>query len=147
MDTRLAGHDTRFTTLGQGVTTLTEGFEGFNERLDLVDDHVEAVNQRVGQLPALLEVGEVHKRVAGLISAQTDAQGERFDTLTERLAETVPALRDLIQSRPDQAQLSKILDDLLSPTHADMTRHLTALEETMLALAEALLRPTRPPKD
>lgn len=35
----------------------------------------------------------------------------------------------------------------MEPAHTDLTRRLGALEETMLALAEALLRPTRADKD
>ncbi|WP_424529091.1 hypothetical protein ACOZ38_05680 [Sphaerisporangium viridialbum] len=166
-DSRLAGVDGRLAGLDQRLTdvdgrllaqdqrfgTVDESFEGVNERLEMVDDRVEAVNQRVGQLPGLLEVGEVHKRVGELLSAQGDDQGKRFDTIEKRLAEAAAAmppvteLMDLVRARPDREQLSATVDEIIQPSHNDLTRRLGALEETMLALAEALLRPTRTPKD
>ncbi|MEU8265952.1 hypothetical protein AB0B89_02200 [Sphaerisporangium sp. NPDC049002] len=160
VDGRLAGLDQRLTDVGdrltaqdQRFTTLGESFEGVNERLEMVDDRVEAVNQRVGQLPGLLEVGEVHKRVGELLSAQGDDQGKRLDAIDKRLTEAATALppmaelMDLMRARPDRAQLAETVDEVIQPTHNDLTRRLGALEETMLALAEALLRPTRTPKD
>jgi chromosome segregation ATPase len=160
VDDRLTGLDGRLTDVdgrlhghGQRFDAIEGGFEGVNERLEMVDDRVEAVNQRVGQLPALLEVGEVHKRVGDLISAQGDDQGRRFDTLDERLAEAAAAmpplgeLVELVRRRPDRDQLSETVGEIIQPTHNDLTRRLGALEETMLALAEALLRPSRTGKD
>ncbi|WP_248965001.1 hypothetical protein [Sphaerisporangium perillae] len=146
VDDRLAKQDERF-------GTIDASFEDVNERLEMVDDRVEAVNQRVGQLPALLEVGEVPKRVGELISAQSDDQGKRFDRLDERLTEAASAmpplgeLVELVRARPDRDQLSETVDQIIQPTHSDLTRRLGALEETMLALAEALLRPARTTKD
>jgi archaellum component FlaC len=160
VDGRLAGVDERLTEVGGNISAhdqrfgaIEEAFEGVNERLEMVDDRVEAVNQRVGQLPGLLEVGEVHKRVGELISAHGEGQDKRFDTLDERMAETAAAmpslteLTELVRARPDRDQLSETVDEIIQPTHNDLTRRLGALEETMLALAEALLRPARTAKD
>ncbi|MFC7382621.1 coiled-coil domain-containing protein [Sphaerisporangium rhizosphaerae] len=149
----LTGVDGRLSKQDERLGAIDAGFEDVNERLEMVDDRVEAVNQRVGQLPALLEVGEVHKRVGELIRAQADDQGRRFDTLDERLTEAAAALPplgelvELVRARPDRDQLSETVDQIVQPTHRDLTRRLGALEETMLALAEALLRPARSPKD
>ncbi|MEV7967742.1 hypothetical protein AB0O34_17405 [Sphaerisporangium sp. NPDC088356] len=150
LDQRLADVDGRLSAQDQRFATVDESFEGVNERLEMVDDRVEAVNQRVGQLPGLLEVGEVHKRVGELISAQGDDQGKRLDMIEKRLADAMPPmteLMDLVRARPDRDQLSETVDEIIQPTHNDLTRRLGALEETMLALAEALLRPTRTAKD
>ncbi|MFC4590493.1 hypothetical protein [Sphaerisporangium corydalis] len=153
LDQRLAGVDERVSGQDQRFTAIDDGFEGVNERLEMVDDRVEAVNQRVGQLPALLEVGEVHKRVGELISAQGDDHGGRLDTIDRRLTEAaglMPPLADLVElvrARPDREQLSETVGEIVQPTRDDLTRRLGALEETMLALAEALLRPARTPKD
>lgn len=161
VDASLAEVGDRVTGLDERVSGVTSGqdrrfdtvdacFEAVGERLDIVDDRVEAVNQRVGQLPALLEVGEVHKRVSELIAAQGDDHGRRFDVIDTRLAEAataMPKLTELVRARPDRDQLSEAVDEVVQPTHTDLTRRLGALEETMLALAEALLRPARAPKD
>ncbi|GIH29173.1 hypothetical protein Aph01nite_74830 [Acrocarpospora phusangensis] len=155
VDGHLGRHDERFTTLDERVNVLDESLrarftaldEQVAERLDGVDDRVEAVSQRVGQLPATLEISELHKNL-GDLSAE---HAGRFDTVERRLAEAADALTPLITARPDHGQLTetltKTLTDTVEPAQNDMTRRLGALEETMLALAEALLRPTRTGKD
>ncbi len=95
--------------------------EQLGERFDGVDDRVESINQRLGQLPATLEIGELHRLV-----------GE---------------IAPLVETRPDREAVREALSTTVEPAHTDLTRRLGALEETMLALAEALLRPTRGSKD
>ncbi|GAA0387153.1 hypothetical protein Acor_25160 [Acrocarpospora corrugata] len=151
VDSHLGRHDERFTTLDERVNTLDEGLRGrltaldeqVAERLDGVDDRVEAVSQRIGQLPATLEISELHKNLGDLGAEHAS----RFDTVELRLTEAAEALTPLITARPDREQLAETLARTVEPAHTDMTRRLGALEETMLALAEALLRPTRNNKD
>ena len=49
----------------------------------------------------------------------------------------------MLRAQPDREQLGTALTRSMEPARADLNRRLGALEETMLALAEALLRPTR----
>src|SRR5690606_25346013 len=121
VDNRMAASDTRF--------------EQVNERLDLVDDHIEAVSHRIGLLPATLDLGELRTRLTQAVTALQADQSERFDAFERRLADAaadLSPLLDAINARPDRAEFT-----------AAVSRRLGALEETMLALAEALLRPTR----
>ncbi|ACZ84150.1 hypothetical protein [Streptosporangium roseum] len=112
-------------------------------RLEGVDDRVEAVDQRVGRLPAVLNISEI-------VGAQTDDHARRFAALDERVVQSQAALlplADMLGAQPDREQLAEALSETMEPTRADLTRRLGALEETMLALAEVLLRPTRNDKD
>jgi chromosome segregation ATPase len=149
--------DARFTTVDEHVgaaegrltgrmDTAARRFEEVNDRLDTVDDRVEAVNQRVGQLPALLEISELHKHVGEIGTVH----GKRFDSIDGRLTEAASALAPLLEvarARPDREQITETINGALTramePAHGDLTRRLGALEENMLALAEALLRPAR----
>lgn len=168
IDGRLSRHDDRFDVLEGRIDArfstvdehigAAEGrmtgrmdaaarrFEEVNERLDAVDDRVEAVNQRVGQLPALLEISELHKNV-GEIGA---VHGNRFDLIDGRLTEAASAmapLLEVVRTRPDRDQIAETVtgavNQVVQPAHGELTHRLGALEETLLALAEALLRPTR----
>ncbi|GIH89465.1 hypothetical protein ACFFMN_14290 [Planobispora siamensis] len=136
----------RIDVVDSRLSALHGHAEKTGEQLEAVDDHIEAVNQRIGQLPATLNIGDVHRNIGELISAQTDGQTERFDTLEDRLAQAEAALAplaDMLRAQPDREQLVEALGEIVEPARTDLTRRLNALEETMLALAEALLRPTR----
>ncbi|MEV4181985.1 hypothetical protein AB0J28_11150 [Streptosporangium canum] len=125
------------------VCTLDGHVEKIGLRLEGVDDHVGTVDQRVGRLPAVLNISEI-------IGAQTDDHARRFAALDERVVQSQAALlplADMLGAQPDREQLAEALNETMEPTRADLTRRLGALEETMLALAEALLRPTRNDKD
>ncbi len=102
--------------------------------LESVDDRIEAVNQRMTQLPATLAIPE---QVGELIQTHSGEQAERLAAATETLTE-------LVRSRPDHDELAGTVSGIVNPATEDLNKRLGALEETMLALAEALLRPTRP---
>ncbi|MGV9775809.1 hypothetical protein [Streptosporangium sp. NPDC003464] len=133
----------RVDAVGSRLCTLEGHTEKLGLRLEGVDDHVEAVGRRVDGLPAALNVGE-------LIDAQTADHAGRLAALDERVVQTQAALlplADMLRAQPDREQLAEALGEAVEPARTDLTRHLSALEETMLALAEALLRPTRNDKD
>lgn len=62
-------------------------------------------------------------------------------------AGAVVPLADAVRSRPDREQIAETVSDAVTramePARGDVARRLAALEETMLALAEVLLRPAR----
>jgi hypothetical protein len=95
------------------------------------------VGRRIGQLPEALALDE---RLGELLDSH------RADH-AERLAEAAAALTEAVSSRPDREALAETVSEtvtgIVEPATADLNKRLGALEETMLALAEALLRPTR----
>lgn len=147
IDERLDDVEGRVTSRVDVVDSRLCALDGHVEkiglRLESVDDHVETVDQRIGRLPAVLNISEI-------IGAQTDDHARRFAALDERVVQGQAALlplADMLGAQPDREQLAEALSETMEPTRADLTRRLGALEETMLALAEALLRPTRNDKD
>ncbi|SKA32026.1 hypothetical protein SAMN02745673_04057, partial [Marinactinospora thermotolerans DSM 45154] len=140
---RLDGLDGRVT----GVEGKFEGvhgqFDGVDGRLEAIDDRLEALNQRLGQLPASLEVSEVHRRLSELVERPIIDHSERFDAIDQRLGESLDPLLNEIRTRPDRHEFEETISDAVETSHDDITKRLAALEETMLALAEALLRPGR----
>ncbi|PRY00031.1 hypothetical protein [Allonocardiopsis opalescens] len=130
-----------------GVEGQFEGvdgrFEGVDNRLEAVDDRLEAVNQRLSQLPATLEVTELHRRLTELLERPVIDPKDRFDAIDKRLSEQLEPLLSEVRDRPDRTEVEETLSDVVETAHDDVTKRLAALEETMLALAEALLRPRR----
>ncbi|MEU8383786.1 hypothetical protein [Streptosporangium sp. NPDC048865] len=129
---------------------LTGRMDVIDSRLSTLDGHAEKSSERLESLDERLEVLPAVLGVGALIGDQTDEQRERFDSLDERVIRAEAALAPLaetLRALPDRDQLSEALSETVEPAHTDLTRRLGALEETMLALAEALLRPTRTDKD
>ncbi len=157
LDKALAELTQRTERVEDGLRELSAGVSGrFTEvtgRLDTLDDHVAAVDQRVGQLPITLDLAEMRTRIldtVGSIGASQgigfDAVGERLTTVDDRLetvdgrlseaASAMTPLLEAINARPDREEIAEAV-----------TRRLGALEDTMLALAEALLRPAHATQD
>ncbi|MGC5013785.1 hypothetical protein ACLQ2R_23735 [Streptosporangium sp. DT93] len=154
---RLDGHRAaaggRFDTLEERLDDIegrvTGRMDVIDSRLSTLDGHaeksaerLESLDERVGFLPAILGLDV-------LIGAQATEQRGRFDSLEERARRAEAALAplaEMVRARPDREQLSEVLSETVEPAHADLTRRLGSLEETMLALAEALLRPVRTDK-
>lgn len=153
--------DGRFDTIDERLDDIegrvTSRIEVIDSRLCALDgraektaERLESVDERVDRLPATLNIGDVHKNIGALIDVQSDGQGRRFDSLEQHVAQTEAALvplADMLRAQPDRAQLAEALGAIVEPVRTDLTRRLGALEETMLALAEALLRPARADKD
>ncbi|MEW9528991.1 hypothetical protein [Microbispora sp. NPDC049125] len=105
---------------------------------------VEGMGATVAAGVAGLSTG-VSDVTAGVDEMSTTVAGMHVDlsAATGSLAPLVEAVR----SRPDREQLTEAVSGavarIVEPAHGDVARRLAALEETMLALAEALLRPTR----
>jgi phage shock protein A len=140
----------RFTRLDKAVAELAQRVERMEgaviERLGAVDERVDAVSERVGELG-----GRVRGLAAELdISGLRAAVAELGSDMTAAASSIAPLL-DAIRSRPDRDELAETVSGATSrvvePVHADVDRRLAALEETMLALAEALLRPARSSAD
>jgi hypothetical protein len=68
---------------------------------------------------------------------------ERLGTLDERLSGALTPLADELRLRPGHADVEEVVAKVVSAAQAEMTARLDSLEETVLTLAEALLRPAR----
>ena len=83
---------------------------------------------------------EVSGKLAAL-GEQVTAVGGRLEVTEERLAGKLDPLADEVRSHPGQAELSEAVAKIVDAAQSEVTSHLGSLEETVLTLAEALLRP------
>lgn len=135
----------------QGLDGRLEGLQGrlggLDGRIEGFDGRIEAVGDRIEGLPATMEVAEVHRRLADLTQRPIVDPAAWLNSLDQRLAQAMDELGDDLRARPDREEFEDTLSKIIEAAHADWARRLTALEETMLALAEALLRPAQRPAE
>lgn len=153
---RLDGLDGRLEGLSGKLDGSEGRFEGLGSRLDSVDDRLAGVHQRFDHLPAVMEMSEVHRRLEELSHRPYIDHSDRFDALEKWLADAVDPvldeLRDRSGSLPEMTEVRQHVTERIREVHEGVTvevrtvhqevlQRLATLEETMLALAEALLRP------
>jgi chromosome segregation ATPase len=153
IDSTLTAADTKLGAIGNTLAT-TDARIGVAEaalvavdtKLGALDTRMERVDDRLGEHGQGLtsvdgKVGTLGGRLDGLdgrlegIGARIDGLGEKFGTLDgklESLGQGPAEIRDAVARIVDAAQ-------------HDVTAHLGSLEETVLTLAEALLRPSGRP--
>lgn len=122
---------------------IGERFENLDGKLDTVDDRLEAVNQRVGQLPATLDIAELRDRLNELTQRPVIDHTEHLDSLRKQIAENVEPISGVVSQQPDRGELQQTVSTAIESNYQEIARRLASLEDTMLTLAEALLRPQR----
>ncbi|MFD0887571.1 hypothetical protein ACFQ08_23780, partial [Streptosporangium algeriense] len=167
IDGRLAALERRVTEtggrLGEIATRQEVRFDTLDERLDDVEgrtvSRIETVDSRLraldgysgretGRLEMHAHVTETGRRLRsleGLLQPREREHLRRFDSFEECVAQARSALAplgDMLRAQSGREQLTEALTRAVEPAHAGSARRLGTLEETMLALAEALLRPS-----
>jgi chromosome segregation ATPase len=121
--------------LGTSVEGVRTGVQGLGSAVESMDARVAGL--RTGVVDVTARVGEMSAVVYGM-NAEVGTAGDAIAPLVEA-----------VRGRPDREQIAGSVTGavaaLLEPARGDVSGRLAALEETMLALAEALLRPTRAP--
>jgi len=116
-DTRLAGADVKLASTEGRVSALDTRFERLDERLDDQYDRVTSIDNRL---------------------AATDG---RLSLLGTQFAEALKPLADDLRARPVRSEIEAVVTKVVEAVHGDISTRLTSLEDTVLTLAEALLRP------
>ena len=137
---RVDGH---FEAVGGRFDKVEGHFETIDGKVDTVDDRLEAVNQRVGQLPATLDIAELRSRLTEISERPVVDHSEKLDALDKSIGDNVRPITDAVRARPDREEVEETMAKIVESSHGDMSKRLASLEETVLALAEALLRPAR----
>jgi len=106
------------------VTALDTRFERLDERLDDQYDRVSSIDGRVSSIDSL--VGTADGRIVALGGQFTDA---------------IAPLAEELRARPVLAEVEDVVTKIVDVAHADLSSRLASLEDTVLTLAEALLRP------
>jgi hypothetical protein len=116
-DSRLADADVKLASTEGRVAALDTRFERLDERLDDQYDRVASIDGRVASIDG---------RVTALGGQLTDA---------------IAPLAGELRARPDRAEIEEMVTKIVEAAHGDLSTRLTSLEDTILTLAEALLRP------
>jgi chromosome segregation ATPase len=163
LDERLADTDDKLEQLdgrlgehGRGLTSVEGKLGTVAGRLGMVDGKVGTLGARIdglgstfgdrfGQLDGKLDTatgrftdvsGQLEKLDRGLA-----AVGRLVDTTAEQLGSQLEPLADELRSRPGHTDVQEILAKIVDAAQSDVATQLGSLEETVLTLAEALLRP------
>jgi len=116
-DTRLAGADIKLASTEGRVSALDTRFERLDERLDDQYDRVTSIDNRL---------------------AATDG---RLTLLGSQFTEALKPLAEELRARPVRSEIEAVVTKVVEAIHGDISARLTSLEDTVLTLAEALLRP------
>ena len=107
-----------------------------SENVDQVLPRLQALANRIDRLDD--RIGDTDDRI-GLINERIASIDDRIGSVSEALT----PLTDELRLRPGRAEVEEVVAKVVSAAQAEMTARLDSLEETVLALAEALLRPVR----
>jgi hypothetical protein len=123
-DTRLGSADAKLTSTESRVAALDTRFERLDERLDDQYDRVASIDGQVASMSGRL--------------ASTD---RRVMTLGGQFMDATVPLTEELRARPIRAEIEEMVTKVVEAAHGDLSGRLTSLEDTILTLAEALLRP------
>src|ERR1700733_232543 len=137
VDSKLGAMDSRLGTVEGKVGALGGRLDGMDGRMAGVGDQVTALAGRMEG------VGE---RVTAL-GGRLDSVDERLAGQEERLAGQFEPLADALRSRPNQAGGPDAVAKAVAGSPSEVTARIGSLEETVLTLAEALLRPQSGPRE
>jgi ABC-type transporter Mla subunit MlaD len=127
---------TRIDSIGSTVSTRIDGLGStFGDRFGQLDGKLDTATGRFTDVS-----GQLEKLDRGLA-----AVGRLVDTTAEQLNSQLEPLADELRSRPGHTDVQEILAKIVDAAQSDVTTQLGSLEETVLTLAEALLRPQGQP--
>jgi chromosome segregation ATPase len=129
---RLDGIDGRLEGLSGKMKGVEGHFQGLDAKVEGVDGRIETVNQRIGQLPATLDITELHRKLAMIGERPFIDPTDRFDALEKRLAEAIDPLIDELRARPDRDEAEETLSKIIEASRVDLTKHMEILREDLL---------------
>jgi len=162
LEARLEGVGARVDSLGDSfgarIDTFGTRIDGLGStvgaRIDGLSDsfgtRIEGLGDKFGQLDGRLEIASGH--VVGVtgqletLGKELAAVGTRVDRTAEQVAGQIEPLADELRSRPGHMDIQEILGKIVDAAQNDVATQLGSLEETVLTLAEALLRPNGRPE-
>ena len=125
------------------LQALANRIDRLDDRIGDTDDRIGLINERIASIDDRITALGDHLMAFGERLNGVHQVTARLSTLDERLSEALTPLTDELRLRPGQAEVEEVVAKVVSAAQAEMTARLDSLEETVLALAEALLRPVR----
>ena len=117
VDSRFAGADVKLASTEGRIIALDTRFERLDERLDDQYDRVTSIDTRL---------------------AATDS---RVAMIGGQFAEAIAPLAEEMRARPTRGEVEETVRKWVEAAYSDLATRLSSLEDTILTLAEALLRP------
>jgi uncharacterized protein YoxC len=117
----------------------TDRFDALEKRL------AEAIDPLVDELRARPDRDEAEETLSKIIESSRADLTKHMEILREDLLRQVGGVHDDVSKKVEGAQ--QVMTSRMTSVHEDLMKRLITLEETMLALAEALFRPRRESKE
>jgi chromosome segregation ATPase len=141
---RVAALDTRLERLDERLDDQYDRVSAIDNTLAATDTKLGAVDGRLDGLDGRLEgmgtqIDGLDRRLEGM-GEKFDGLGEKFDGLGEKFG-TFEGKLEITRSRAGPAEIQNAVARIVGAAQRDVDSHLSSLEETVLTLAEALLRP------
>ena len=135
LDERLDDQYDRVSVIDKSLSSMDGRLGALQAKLGPVDSRLSAVDSRLAALDG--KVGAVGSRLDGL--------DERLTGQEERLVAWFEPLAEEVRSRPRHAEVADAVAKVVDAAQGEVTAQIGSLEETVLTLAEALLRPQSHP--
>lgn len=123
---------------GQSLAGIAATLDGLAASLGAIDARVGALDNRLERLDERLD--DQYDRVS-LVNDSIAATNKRVATLAEQFTSALVPLTAEVRSRPDRMEVEEIVTKITESSQRDVIARLASLEEIVLTLAEALLRP------
>lgn len=130
-DQGLAALGARIEGLGGRLDGLDGRLEGLTGKIDGFDSRFDALGERLGQLPAALEIKEIHRRLNDLAQRPAIDYGDRFDDLERQVSTVTDPLIVELRSRPDRGEVEDTVTKIVDAAHHDLARRLDDTARTV----------------
>ena len=132
------GHAALGTHPGQSPAGIAATLDGLAASMGAIDARVGALDNRLERLDERLD--DQYDRVS-LVNDSIAAADQRVAALAEQVTGALAPLTAEVRGRPDRAEIEEIVAKNTESARHDVIARLGSLEEIVLTLAEALLRP------
>ena len=162
LDVKLTGTDGKVGALANRIDRLDDHIGDTDDKVGLINERIGSISERIGSIdghmiivdertaPIDARLGTLEARLIEAVDGRKEAAGGHFTgidatikALDERVSGALAPLADELRLRPGHAEVEEIVAKVVGAAQAEMTTRLDSLEETVLTLAEALLRPAR----
>jgi hypothetical protein len=123
---------------GQSLAGIAATLDGLAASTGAIDARVGALDNRLERLDERLD--DQYDRVSQ-VNDSIAATDSRVAALAEQFTGALAPLTGEVRSRPDRAEMEEIVTKITQSAQREVIARLASLEEIVLTLAEALLRP------
>ena len=123
---------------GQSLAGIAATLDSLAASMGTIDARVGALDNRLERLDERLD--DQYDRVS-LVNDSIAATDKGIAALSEQFRDALAPLASAVRSRPDRAEATEIVTKITESAQRDVIARLASLEEIVLTLAEALLRP------